>query len=324
MDYAHLTREERYQIHALKNAGATQRAIAVQLGRHPSTISRELVRGTGLGGYQGCHAQALAKRRRQGSANAPRIDPSVWEYAQIGLREQWSPEEICGRLRAAGRPSACVETIYRRIYADKRKGGALWKQLRCRKRNRKRYGQYDRRSSHYAPGAIPIDQRPAIVETRGTVGHWEGDTMVDSYCQGALVTLVERKSGYLKMARVWHRRAGLVCSAVTRLLEPLKPLVETLTLDNGKEFYDHRLISDALKIQCYFARPYAAWQRGTNENTNGLVRQYFPRKRAVRSIRTPELQNVVDRLNNRPRKRLGYRTPHEVFQAAMLSVALQE
>jgi transposase, IS30 family len=323
MDYTHLTRDERYQIQALRKAGLTRATIAAQLHRHPSTIGRELARGQRHCGYQADFAQSLARTRRLGSANAPRIDASAWTFAQARLAEQWSPEEISGHLRVYGLPGASPETLYRRIYADKRRGGLLWRQLRCRKKARKRYGQYDRRGRRCAPGAISIECRPAIVGTRTTVGHWEGDTMIDSYTDGALVSLVERKSGYTLLARVKRRSASLVCGAVTRLLTPFKQLAETLTLDNGKEFYDHQKISDALQMQCYFARPYASWQRGTNENTNGLIRQYFPKKRAVKSIAQSELRFVMHRLNTRPRKRLGYKTPNEVFMAALQSVALQ-
>src|ERR1017187_4974312 len=161
MDYTHLTRDERYQIQALKKAGLTQAAIAVQLGRHPATISRELARGQRHCGYQADFAQSLAGIRRLGSANAPQIDASAWTFAQARLAEQWSPEEISGHLRVCGLPGASPETLYRRIYADKRSGGLLWRQLRCRKKARKRYGQCDRRGRRCAPGAVSIESRPA-------------------------------------------------------------------------------------------------------------------------------------------------------------------
>jgi transposase, IS30 family len=243
MDYTHLTRSERYQIQALRKAGLTRAAIAAQLNRHPATIGRELARGTQHHcGYHADYAQSLARIRRLGSANAPRIDPSAWLFAQARLAQQWSPEEIAGQLRAGGLPSASPETLYRRIYADKRRGGVLWRQLRRQMRLRKRYGQHDRRGRRCAPGAVSIDHRPAIVDTRATFGHWEGDTMIDSYGEGALVSVVERKSGYTLLARVNRRKASLVCGAVTRLLMPFRQLADTLTLDNGKEFYEHQEI----------------------------------------------------------------------------------
>jgi transposase, IS30 family len=325
MDYTHLTRDERYQIQALKKAGHAQRAIATLIQRHPSTISRELVRNsTPTQGYRGDLAHSVAMRRAQGCANAPQIAASAWDFAQARLLEQWSPEEISGHLRAQGLPGASHEILYRRIYADKRRGGCLWRQLRCQRPQRKRYGQYDRRGRTRPSPATSIEHRPAIVETRTTLGHWEGDTMIDSHLYGALVSLVERKSRYTLLAKVKRRKADLVCAAITGLLEPFKLLAQTLTLDNGKEFYAHQRIVDALQIQCYFAKPYASWQRGTNENTNGLIRQYFPRKRRIKSIRQSEIQLVMDRLNHRPRKCLGFKTPHEVFMAAFQNVALQD
>lgn len=327
MDYTHLTRDERYQIQALKKAGHDQRAIAELLQRHPSTISRELARnGTPLQGYRGDLAHSAAMRRAQGCANAPRISEGAWAYAQARLLEQWSPEEISGRLKGEGLPGASHETLYRRIYADKGRGGCLWRQLRqlrSQRSHRRRNGQYDR-CGKVRPGPVPsIEHRPAIVETRTTLGHWEGDTLIASNLYGALVSLVERKSRYTLLGKVKQRKAEIVASVITGLLRPFTLLAQTLTLDNGKEFYAHQRIVDALQIQCYFAKPHAPWQRGTNENTNGLIRQYFPRKRLIESIRPSEIQMVMDRLNHRPRKCLGFKTPHEVFMAAFQDVALQ-
>lgn len=327
MDYTHLTRDERYQIQALKKAGHAQRAIAALLQRHPSTISRELARNsTRLQGYRGDLAHSAAMKRAQGCANAPRISEGAWAYAQARLLEQWSPEEISGRLKDEGLPGVSPETLYRRIYADKWRGGCLWRelrQLRSQRSHRRRNGQYDR-CGKGRPGQAPsIEHRPAIVQTRTTLGHWEGDTLIASNLNGALVSLVERKSRYTLLGKVTRRTAGIVASVITGLLKPFTPLAQTLTLDNGKEFFGHQKIVDELQIQCYFAKPHAPWQRGTNENTNGLIRQYFPRKRFIESIRQSEIQMVMDRLNHRPRKCLRFKTPHEVFMAAFQSVALQ-
>lgn len=317
MNYTHLTREERYQIHSLLKAGHSQSQVAQFLLRHPSTICREIARNSTNQRYCPRRAGELARERAQACANGPRIDDSSWEFALDALREGWSPEEVTGVLKLHKRPGISHETIYRRIYVDKGSGGSIWRHLRCRKARRKRYG--DRRGRQRPVGATPIEMRPAIVETRSTFGHWEGDTMLDTQLRGALVTLVERKSRYTLAAKVAQKSSGLVKRAVNRLLAPFKPLVDTLTLDNGKEFSKHA----ELNVTCYFARPYASWQRGTVENTNGLLRQYFPRSRKLSSVRCKDVQFAMDKLNHRPRKCLGFRTPHEVFMQALASVALQ-
>lgn len=322
MDYTHLAREERYQIATLLKAGLAQGRIAAILKRNASTICRELARNASGGGYCPRRAGELARQRSKACANGPRVEPRAWEHSRQGLLEGWSPEEISGRLRLVGQRIS-HETIYRRVYAEKRGGGSLWRQLRCQKPHRKRYGHYDRRGRAQPLGATPIEQRPPIVETRATFGHWEGDTMLDSALKSALVTLVERKSRYTLLAKVPRKTAPLVTRAVNRLLRPFKPLAETLTLDNGKEFSAHHKIAEGSQISCYFARPYASWQRGTVENTNGLLRQYFPRKRLITTIKQPEIRRVMDRLNHRPRKCLRFRTPYEVLLEAFKTVALQ-
>lgn len=324
MEYTHLAQDERYQIHCLLKAGHSHGEVAELLGRHSSTIGRELARNGGARGYCPELAQERSRQRARNCANGPRITAEAWGYTQAGLAEDWSPEEIAERLKIEGGPGISHETIYRRIYADKRSGGSLWRFLRCQKPHRKRYGHYDRRGRAQPLGAKSIDEeRPAIVEKRTTFGHWEGDTMLDSQLQSALVTLVERKSRYTLVGKVKRKNSHLVTRSVNGLLRPFKALVETITVDNGKEFSAHQKISKALEAQCYFARPYAAWQRGTNENTNGLLRQYFPRKRLISTVRPKEIQRAVDRLNHRPRKCLGFRTPHEVFIEAFKGVALR-
>jgi len=322
MNYTHLTHHERYQIYILKRAGHNPSAIATLMNRHKSTISRELARNSGQRGYRPRQAQRLAVARMRATANARRIDPATWAFARARLAEQWSPEQISGFLKVQGLPGVSHETLYQRIYADKRAGGALWRHLRCQKLRRKRYGHHDRRGT--IPGRVSIESRPATVEARTRVGHWEGDTIIGAnHCQ-ALVSLVERKSRYTLLAKVEHKTAHLVGQAVTGLLRPFKPFVHSLTTDNGKEFADHQTISRKLDADFYFAHPYASWERGTNENTNGLVRQYFPKKRRFDTIQPEEVRLAMERLNHRPRKCLGFRTPHEVFMQSVRRVALQD
>lgn len=311
MNYTHLTREERYQIYALKKAGHSQNEIAKVLKRNPSTISRELARNTGRRGYRPKQAHRLAGERQ--AMNARQIDDVTWQYALGRLEEQWSPEQISKHAAISH------ESVYQRIYADKRDGGSLWQQLRCQKRRRKRYGAYDRRG--IIPNRQTIDQRPAIVERRARIGDWEGDTIIGKNHQQAIVSLVERKSGFTLIRKVKRKTAAAVGRAIISLLAPYREIVHTLTSDNGKEFAEHERIADALQADFYFAHPYASWERGTNENTNGLIRQYFPKGSDFTTITQKEINLVMNRLNNRPRKRLGYQTPAQVFFKS--GVALQ-
>lgn len=321
MSYTHLTRHERYQIYILKRAGHSQSAIATLMNRHKATISRELARNSGQRGYRPGQAHRLAVARVRTTANARRIAPATWAFAQARLGEQWSPEQISGFLKIQGLPGVSHETLYQRIYVDKRSGGHLWRHLRCQKLRRKRYGRHDRRGT--MPGRVSIEQRPPIVEARTRVGHWEGDTIVGANHRQALVSLVERKSRYTLLTKVERKTAELVGRAVTGLLKPFKARVHSLTTDNGREFAEHQAISHKLDADFYFAHPYASWERGSCENTNGLVRQYFPKKHRFDTIQPEEVRLVMERLNHRPRKCLGFRTPHEVFMQSFRRVALQ-
>lgn len=311
MNYTHLTREERYQIYALKKAGHTQSEIASLLERSPSTISRELARNRGMRGYRPKQAQSMACARR--AVNARTIDEATWRFAQARLREDWSPDQISAHAAISH------ETIYRRVYADKRAGGTLWKHLRCQKQRRKRYGRQDRRG--IIPHRQSIEQRPAIVGTRSRIGDWEADTVIGKNHKQAIVSLVERKSGFLLMRKVERKTARAVGGAMTDLLKPHRRRVRTITSDNGREFAGHEEVSRQLQADFYFAHPYASWERGTNENTNGLIRQYFPKNRDFTTITQQEIDKAMQRLNSRPRKRLGYLTPAQVFFKS--GVALQ-
>jgi IS30 family transposase len=311
MNYTHLTREERYQIYALKKAGHTQVEIANVLERSASTISRELARNRGGRGYRPRQAHDLALERR--AINALQIDDDTWQFAQARLMEQWSPDQISKHAAIS------IETVYQRVYADKWMGGSLWKQLRCQKQRRKRYGKTDRRG--IIPNRRSIEQRPAIVEARSRIGDWEADTIIGKSHKQAIVSLVERKSGFTLIRKVERKTAQAVGKAMTQLLKPHRRRVHTITSDNGREFAGHEQIAKQLQADFYFAHPYASWERGTNENTNGLIRQYFPKNRDFTTITQQEIYIAMERLNNRPRKRLGYQTPNQVFFKS--GVALQ-
>jgi IS30 family transposase len=221
-----------------------------------------------------------------------------------------TPELISGRLRLEGRGRVSHESIYAHIYADKRAGGRLWRLLPCQKLRRRRYGA-GRTRRHLIPNRVPIEMRPAIVERKSRFGDWEGDTLADATHSNAVVSLVERRSMFIALAAVQKRTTDLVCGAIVNTLNRVDLPAHTLTLDNGAEFCAHGRITEALGTRCYFARPYAAWQRGLNENHNGLVRRYIPKKSSLAGYTQAQLDTIADRLNNRPRKKLGYLTPLE-------------
>jgi IS30 family transposase len=316
MTYKHLSQAERYQIHALMKAGHDQSQIAKLLDRHKSTISRELSRNTGSRGYRPKQACEMSADRAQNSRNAPTVEPWVREAACALLCIQWSPEQIASQLPISH------ETVYQHVYADKAQGGTLWKHLRCQKQKRKRYASgRDRRGQ--IPNRRPLSERPLHIEARRQVGHWECDTVIGASHKGAVVTMVERKSGYAVMAKVSNKTSAAVGSAIVGELQPLAARVKTLTFDNGKEFAGHAHIDEKLQSTAYFARPFASWERGSNENLNGLLRQYIPKKRSMSTVSDEEIRMIQNRLNNRPRKRLGFKTPAEVFHQSLKRVALR-
>lgn len=310
MSYRQLTREQRYQIHILIKEGYKQPQIALRLGFHKSTISRELRRNCGAHGYFPKQAHLMARRRQQHS-HGPRIPLETWQQIERLLREQWSPEQISWRLQLEGQRTVSHERIYLYIYADKRRGGLLHLHLRSQKKQRKRYGGYVRRGQ--IPNRIGIEQRPAIVTSKRRFGDWEADTIIGARHQGAILSLVERKSKLTRLYKLESKAASEVKDRIIAVLAPLAARVHTITVDNGKEFVLHEEITAALQAPIYFSHPYAAWERGLNENTNGLVRQYFPKKCDFTRITGTQVWQVEQLLNNRPRKTLGYRTPNEVF-----------
>ena len=314
--YRQLTQVQRYQIYALRKTKHSLVEIAAIVGVHKSSISRELRRNCGQRSYRPQQAHELALGRR--SKSASRITAQSWRVVEKLLRQDWSPEQISGRLEKERKLRISHEWIYQHILADKQAGGDLYKHLRCQKKRRKRYGTYDRRGQ--LPNCRSIEERPAVVNLRKRLGDWEVDTLIGRKHKQAMVTLTERKSRFTFVSKVKRRTAPCVRKSVCQLLLPVKDKVRTLTSDHGKEFADHEQIAETLKLQFYFAHPYAAWERGTNENTNGLLRQYFPKKSDFQSVSNKEIDQAVSRLNFRPRKTLRFKTPFEVFYH--ISVAL--
>lgn len=317
--YTQLTREERYQIYALKTAGQSKAQIAKILGRHKATIGREMARNCGQRGYRPKQADTLAVNRRQNKVTH-RISAQNWERIEELLQEYWSPEQISNWLRQEESLHVSPEWIYQYILRDKRAGGDLYKYLRCQKQRKKRYGSPERRGQ--IKERISIDERPEIVNERSRVGDWEADTVIGKQGSAVLVTLVERKTRWSVIAKASDRTAKKVQDVIVNKLLPLASHVKTLTYDNGKEFALHREIDKELLSNGYFAHPYHSWERGLNENTNGLIRQFFPKGKDLSEVTDDEIQRVMDKINNRPRKCLGFKTPNQVFFGINPPVAL--
>ena len=325
MNYTHLTQNERYQIAILSKAGHDKSDIAKVMNRHKSTIGREMKRNRGQRGYRPKQALEFSLARMRASENGSRIAAETWVVVDAKLAETWSPEQIAGHLKANKQPTVSHEAIYQRIYADKRAGGTLHHALRCQKARRKRHSGRERRGT--IPNQVSIDMRPAIVSERGRFGDWEADLVIGAGQKQALVTLNERTSRYSLIAHVPFKTAQAVSDAMISLLTPFAASVHTLTTDNGKEFAQHERIAKELGADFFFAHPYASWERGANENMNGLIRQFFPKNMAFDSITPDDIKIATNRLNHRPRKCLGFKTPHEVFMKQLHSrhnaVALQ-
>ena len=307
MNYTQLTQEQRYQIKALLKMGHRKTEIAECVGVHKSTISRELKRNRGKRGYRPKQAHQFAVQKRK--TNKKRITGQTWEKVEERIRQDWSPEQIAERFKREG-TQISHEIIYQYVYADKRAGGDLWRHLRCQKKRRKRPGTYDRRGK--IPNRVSIEERPEIVETRSRLGDWEVDLIVGKARQGVVITLTERKSRFTLLRKVLTKQADRVAEEIIHLLGWVDH-VKTITADNGKEFAKHLLISHYLDVGFFFAHPYSSWERGTNENTNGLIRQYLPKSRNLSTVTTQEETMIMDRLNLRPRKCLDFMTPFEVF-----------
>lgn len=325
--YHHLTRDQRCQIYTLKKRGDSVSIIANELDVHRSTIYRELKRNKGKRGYRFKQANEKAVQRRHYiSSKRRKMTSNTISVIEEKLRLQWSPEQIAGWLKKQGEATPVShETIYKFVWADKHTGGSLYKEFRHRGK------KYNNRSKKTAgrgciPNRIDIDERPSIVEEKSRLGDWEIDTIIGTGQSGALVSMVERTSKLTLLVKTLSKSAQEIKEGLLARLSPIKKFVHTLTADNGKEFANHKDVSVALDAGFYFAKPYHSWERGLNEHTNGLVRQYFPKSRRFDDISTEELMNVEILLNNRPRKVLNFESPIEVFNRlsnGMTNVALQ-
>lgn len=316
--YRQLTYGQRCQIYALKKRGFSSRQVAADLGVSHTTVGRELNRNGGRRGYRYKQAEEKCQVRRHATAGKPRkMMPALIRLIENKLVTlQLSPEQISGWLADRDGPTISHETIYRHIWNDKRNGGALWTHLRRKSRRYQKRGSDGKTSRGRIPGRVDIDLRPAIVDRRARIGDWEADTIIGANSKGAIISMVERKSRKTRLIKVERKTAKAVKLALVKLMRPHKNNVHTITFDNGKEFTLHGKIAKSLQADTFFAKPYHSWERGTNENTNGLVRQYFPKKTDFAMVTQADVRRVERILNNRPRKCLDFKTPNQVFRVA--------
>lgn len=327
MSYKHLDYLKRCQIQALWKAGFNRSQIAKEIGVHKSTISRELNKNitfvrTSMGywTYKADYAQGYAEARRREKPKHSKFTPEMSDFIRSKLLENWSPDQISGYAKRHHLFSISHERIYQFILADKKNGGTLYKYLRHQhKKYRKRYGSPSRQGP--IKNRVMIDERPKVVDDKKRLGDWEIDTIIGKQQQKAIVTIVERVSKKTLIGQVGTKKAKFVSAQIINLLSTVKPFVLTITADNGVEFSQHEAISSALGVDIYFAHPYHSWERGLNENTNGLIRQYIPKGKDFAGITDADIITIQNKLNNRPRKSLGYATPNEVFSKLAMQQA---
>jgi IS30 family transposase len=312
--YRQLTQEERYIITAQRVSGSSQADIARLLGRHPTTIGREVRRNATHcdGHYRAEKAHSYAIARRRSCRRGAHFSLEDMNRVTAMLSRKWSAEQISGILAKTGVLRISHETIYRRIRWDKKAGGSLWRHTRIMSKfARKRYRSHDSRG--VLPGKRPIGDRPVEVERRRRIGHWEGDTVIGSDLRHCVRTLVERKTGFAIIKKLTARTKDEVTRAATRAIRSHCRHFKTITFDNGTEFHDYSLLEARFPVKVYFATPYHSWERGSNENFNGLLRQYLPKGMCMRTVTQAQCDHIADDLNNRPRKRHGFDTPHKLY-----------
>lgn len=311
---AHLTLEQRYKIEFYRNTGSSISEIAQFVGKDKSVISREIKRNCDQrsGDYKAILADKKATNRHKTKLKKCTLTPEVETHILYYLNQDYSPEQIVGRAKIDKKVMVSPERIYQYIWENKRKGGLLYKHLRTKGKKYKKRGRLkDKRG--LIVGRVDICERPPIVEKKIRLGDLEIDLVIGKDHKGALLTINDRASGVLFMDKVERKEAILIQQKTIALLQNWKPLLKTITSDNGKEFANHQSIVAALGIDYYFAQPYHSWERGANENLNGLIRQYFPKKSNFENITKQEIETAINKLNNRPRKRFGYKTPNEIF-----------
>lgn len=314
MTYRQITSEQRYMLAALRMQGLRPSQIARELGCHRSTIGRELRRNCSIsdGRYRASKAQELTNGRRSRSRRNQQFTLPELEHVNDLLRQRWSPEQISGRLARGSMLSISHESIYRHVWRDKRAGGSLYTHLRCaQKCRRKGYGHYDSRGR--LAGKRHISERPLSAENRQQLGHWEIDTVMGKGSRDCILSLVERKTGLLIIGKLPSRTTESLNARAIKIIQADSESFNTITADNGTEFHNYAAIENRTCATFYFASPYHSWERGTNENTNGLIRQYLPKGTSMAGLTQRQCNAIAHQLNTRPRKRHGFKTPLECF-----------
>lgn len=311
MSYTRLTLDERYQIYGLLKSGMSVKKIAKEMDRSNATISRELKRNKGKRGYRPEQAHKKAMKRFDTIPKHIKMTSDMIKRIEKLIREKWSPDQISGRLKRE-KIFISHERIYQHILEDKENGGDLHTHLRWQKKRRKRYGTKSDDERGQIKDRVSIEKRPKVVDEKKRVGDWEGDLVIGKNHKGGLVTLVDRSTKKSKIKKIESKHANEVSDCASNCLKG--QVAKTITLDNGKEFSDHKKIAKKTNAKIYFAHPYSSWERGLNENTNGLIRQYFPKKTNFSKVAASDVKRVEDALNNRPRKILDYLTPNEVYE----------
>ena len=319
---SHLTKAQRYTIEVLLSHGGSQKSIAAYLEKSPSVISREIHRNCDF--RSGLYSSDLAQRKYDTriSTKPKRVvfNLNMKQYVDEKLAQKLSPEQIKGEAQKDGVACISHESIYQYIWQNKKEGGQLHKHLRTEgKRYRHRGASKDRRG--IILGRIDITQRPAVVDQRERFGDLEIDTIIGKDHKGAIVTINDRATGILRMRKLKSKDADELADKVCETLQPWKDTLKTITSDNGKEFASHQKIADTLGINFYFAKPYHSWERGSNENLNGLIRQFIPKKTNFEFITDQDIQSIEDQLNNRPRKRFNFNSPNEFYNQKIAFVA---
>ncbi len=313
LNYQHLSQQERYTITALLKTGLSYASIGREINRDKSTISRELSRNrrpTGRYDASVAHSYNTARRRR--TRRGTHFTKDQWQIVLSLIKSDYSPEQASNIIKAFFGFTISHETIYLYLLYDKKKGGTIYKHLRIvPKRRRKRYNSHDSRGR--LAGKRMIQDRPAEIDLRASIGHWEGDTVIGSDRHHCIVTLVERKTGFLIIKKIRARTVEEVNKACIAAIREHGMKFISITFDNGTEFHGYKQLEALFPITCYFANPYHSWERGTNENTNGLIRQYIPKKSCMKPITQADCDRIAYKLNTRPRKRLGFKTPYEVY-----------
>ncbi len=313
--YRQLTLEDRVLMSNLRWQGLSCAEVAKQMGRHRSTIYRELLRNSCHrtdGAYRPTKADSRTRGRRSRSRRNRHYDCSDFKLIRYYLRQKWSPEQITGYLKANRLPPISHETIYQYIWRDKAEGGKLWTHLRqSSKQRRKRYKAYDSRGR--LANKRHISERPASVESRKYKGHWEIDTVMGRGSTDCIVTINERKTGFVMIGKLKDRSTQSLNKKTKRLISRDPLCFKTITADNGTEFHQYKKIESGTDVRFYFANPFHSWERGSNENLNGLIRQYLPKGTSMATLTQQQCDLIADRLNSRPRKRFNYKTPEEMY-----------